>query len=310
MKKKNVFILTRPIQYANAKNIISKTFNDKNILFLYPNFKDGIKFYESILKFEGDWYKVILIKSRFQLMYEVLKLKIDKLYLSTDLGFYTIIQIFASKSFHYEEGWGTYSNGESKNLTFASRLFLYIYRVLGNGEHMGNSVKTKGVIVYNKSLHKLKFPNYKKNIYTFPLGFKQNIAANLPFFENVFKFKKSLSNYKNNTILIYATGWKIDDNILKELNSKRKNFDHILIKLHPHIRDFNQSLLGFNQLEQNVILEIYISELLAQNNNITIWHDNSSSVFYYLDEIKVRNIGRLRPQFDEIFEFFRKKINE
>lgn len=305
-KKTNVYIFTRPIQYANAKNILSGSLNDRNILFVYPNFKDGKEFYKNILKYETDWDKVIFIKSRLQLFFEVIKTKIDRLYLSTDLGFYSIIQFFSANSYHYEEGWGTYNKGENKKLSLINRLAILVYKALGSGNHIGSSLRTNGVVIYNKRLHKLRFPDYNKEIHTFPNDFKQNILANLPFFERVYSFKDSLKIYKNKSILIYATGWKVDENVLEELTSVENKFDYIFIKFHPHIKEDSKIPINFVRLEQNVLLELYLSELLAQNNSITVWHDNSSSIFYYLDEIEVRNIGRSRPEFDEVFNFFSK----
>jgi len=306
-KKTNVFIFTRPIQYANAKNILSKSLNDRNILFVYPNFKDGKEFYKNILKYEKDWDAVIYIRSRLQLLFEVSKIKIGHLYLSTDLGFYSIIQLFSEKCYHYEEGWGTYSRGENKKKDLKNKLGILAYKAFGSGNHMGSSLRTNGVVIYNKKLHNLKFPSYNKEIQIFPIDFKKNVLVNLPFFERVYSFRDSLSVYKNKSILIYATGWKVDENILEELTSVKNKFDYIFIKFHPHIKEDNNTSIDFVRLEQNVLLELYISELLTQNNDITVWHDNSSSIFYYLDEIKVRNIGRSRPEFNGVFNFFIKK---
>lgn len=306
-KKTNAFVFTRPLQYANIKNIVCNKLNDKNILFVYPNFSNGKEFYESILKYEKEWDKVIFIKSKFQLILECLSSKIHNLYLSTDLGFYTIVQLFSKNSYHYEEGWGTYSKGEKKNLSIKNKISVSIYQLLGSGAHIGGSYSTKGVVVYNEDLHKFIFPNYKKNIYRFPSDFKQNISANLPFFEKVFGFREAMSKYKNKSILIYATGWQIDEKILSELETIKNSFDYVFIKLHPHIRKSVIDTSNFILLEQNVLLEIYISELLSSSNNITIWHDNTSSIFYFLDDIKVRNIGRQRPGFDLVFEFFTNK---
>lgn len=304
----NVYVFTRPLQYANVKNIIAQNKTNTNILFVYPNFTDGYVFYKKILEFEKEWDQVIYIDSRFKLFKELIKRKVNNLYLSTDLGFYALTQIFTKNSFHYEEGWGTYNKGEKKKLTLKTKMLLLFYKLIGSGNHIGNSSRTNGVIVYNKKLHQLKFPEYKKELFNFPLDFKNNIQKNLPFFESVYNFKNRINDCVDKSILIYASGWKIDEEILKEFEKSEIKYDRIFVKLHPHIKNTASKIRNYELLEQNVLLEIYISELLKQRNTITVWHDNSSSVFYYLDEIEVKNIGRSRPEYDEILNFIKKEV--
>lgn len=308
IKKINAYIFTRPIQYANVKNIVSQKREETNILFVYPNFSEGYSFYKKIQEVEKEWDKVIYVDTRVKLFKELIRNNFNHLYLNTDLGYFSLAQFLSKKSFHYEEGWGTYNKGEQKKLPIKSKLLLLFYNLIGSGNHMGNSLKTNGVIIYNKKLHKFKFPEYKKEILNFPLDFNENIRKNLSFFEEVYGFKSKINKCLKKNILIYATGWRVDNKILKDIEVAKSNYDKIYIKLHPHIKQTDLKEGDFELLEQNVLLEIYISELINLGNKITVWHDNTSSVFYYLDKIEVKNIGRSRPEYNEIFNFIKTEI--
>lgn len=304
-KKINAYVFTRPLQYTNLKNIVTENNNDFNILFVFPNFSEGYFFYEKIQEREKEWNKIVFINSKLKLIKELISNKVSHLYLSTDIGFYVLAQLLIKVSYHYEEGWGTYNKGENKKHSFKNKLLLGLYKFLGSGSHIGNSNKTNGVIVYNKELYKLKFPEYKKEVKKFPIDFKKNIENSLSFFEEVYGFKNKIKECKEKKILIYATGWKLDKNILKEINEEKSKYDKVFVKLHPHIKKVDLTQNDMELLEQNVLLEIYISQILGQGNKLTIWHDNSAAVLYYLNNIEVKNIGRTRPEYDEVFNFFR-----
>jgi len=78
----------------------------------------------------------------------------------------------------------------------------------------------------------------------------------------------------------------------------------IFIKLHPHVRNAQIDKLGFINLSQNVMLELYLVNLISQENRITIYHDNSFSVLNFSDKIKAINIGQKKDDFDLIEQWY------
>jgi len=161
MKKQNTnaYIFTRPLQYLNIKGVIgSKYLEDNNVLYVFANFNYGQQFCNDIIKHEKIWSKVIFISSKYKMLKDIFLLKPDRVFVNSDLGINNLI-ILASRSknnFVYEEGWGTYINKiRVKGLRVKAMLLLH--NLLGSGQAMGNSKKTKGIFVYNQYLYQKKF---------------------------------------------------------------------------------------------------------------------------------------------------------
>ena len=48
------------------------------------------------------------------------------------------------------------------------------------------------------------------------------------------------------------------------------------------------------------MLELYLLELLKNNNSVTVYHDNSFAVFYFMKDIETKNIGRFRLAYNDV----------
>lgn len=303
--KNNVFVCTRPIQYLNLKGIVEKNKKEvNNILFVFANFNKGEEFTQAIKKNENCWNEVYFINSKFDLIKKFFIIKIYNLYLSNDLGFNYLISVlsFSKHVYVYEEGWATYMK-ISEKATFKVSIQKYLYNIFGSGDHIGNSINTDGVIVYNSNLYKKNFPKYSKKVISFKNNFITQIENEQFFFNNLYKYKDEI-DFSNKKILIYATGWQIDQKVLKEIKEIKDEFDFIFLKLHPHIKNNNLKDYFFITLKQNVMLEFYLQELLKKGNEVTVFHDNSFSVLYFNNQIKTKNIGRFRKAYCDIEKLY------
>lgn len=302
--KKNVFIFTRPLQYLNIKGIVAKENTNYNILFVFANFNEGKEFTTALKNIETCWDEVYYINSKLDLLKKIFFIKSNNIYLSNDLGFNYLLSLFSfSKHVYvYEEGWATYMRTEEKS-SFKVSIQKFLYRIIGSGDHIGNSRKTEGVIVYNTILYSRIFPGYKKKINNFKGTFLTRINKEQNLFDEIYSYKNEIEFY-NKKVLIYATGWKIDQRVINEINEIREEFDFVFLKLHPHIKTNNLEDSFFITLKQNVMLEFYLQDLLKKNNNVTVFHDNSFSIFYFSNQIEVKNIGRLRQAYLDIEESY------
>ena len=79
----------------------------------------------------------------------------------------------------------------------------------------------------------------------------------------------------------------------------KAKYDVLLLKLHPHIKQPKKNLEIFQILEQNVMLELYLLELLKNNNSVTVYHDNSFAVFYFMKDIETK-YWRFRPAYNDV----------
>lgn len=302
--KNNVFIVTRPLQYLNIKGIVEKDSSFDNELVIIPNFTDVENFKKNILKCDKYWHKVLIIDSRIDLLLYVVKTKINNLYINSDLAFNYLITLFSNsnKTYVYEEGWGTYnlniSNGNN-------RLKSKFYNLIGSGKSMGHSYFTDGIYVYNKELYQSIFLNCKKKIIQIEKDFFNTISSQTNFFNSVYNYRTEIKGIHNKNVLIYATGWSFNERVLDNIDNTKNTNDVVLVKLHPHIKNCFNDKYDYQFLSQNVLLEMYITDLIFQNNNITVYHDNSFSVLYFLDKIKAVNIGRERVEYNQIFNSFK-----
>lgn len=311
IKNRNVFICTRPLQYLNLKGIVNDDLTKNyNILFVFANFNQGVEFTNYIIQYEKCWNEVHFINSKLDLLKRVFLLKISNLYLSNDVGYNYLVSLFSfSKNiFVYEEGWATYmTTKEKSNIRVVIQKL--IYRLIGSGNHIGNSILTKGVFVYNPTLFKRNFPKYRKQIDTFYNDFIKRIEKEQFFFNELYNYKSEI-DFSNKNVLIYATGWNIDHNVIDQIDLIKSQYDVLLLKLHPHIKNPNIASENFQILKQNVMLEFYLQGLLKNNNRITVYHDNSFSVLHFANDIEVINIGRFRIAFNHVEkEFLNQKNN-
>lgn len=305
-KQENLFIFNRPLQYLNIKGILhSLDKNDNNILLVHANFNSGQDFCKHIRKYDDVWSEVLLISSKKDLLKEVVFRKISRLFINSDLGFDQVIcwMSFADEVYVYEEGWGTY-NQKVKPESLLIKLKSIPYKLIGSGNAMGHSRLTKGIFIYKLDLYNQLFPYYKGEVIKFETSYPERISKERSFFQSLYNYEEEISDLKGMNILIYATGWKISQDVVRDIKNSKSNFDMVLLKLHPHIRDYNSINLESRSLNQNVMLEFYLDQLLEQHNNITVYHDNSFSVFYYLDKVVVKNIGRKKLEYQKIISFF------
>jgi hypothetical protein len=308
-EKNNVFLITRPLQYLNIKGIVEKKSCFNNILVIIPNFPNSKRFLYDVIKYDQNWSKVLIIKSKIDLLIFVIKTKINNLYLNSDLAFNYLITFFSNsnKTYVYEEGWGTY-NSEISHINKLARISQFIYGCIGSGKAMGHSIFTDGIYVYNINLYKKIFPNYNKKIKSFKSNFQKRIITESNFFQKIHDYKSETYNVTNKNVLIYATGWKINNKFLNNLKEMKGDYDKIYLKLHPHIKNYKKNDFCFSLLSQNVLLEFYLAEFISQNNNVTVYHDNSFSILNFINDINEFNIGRKRVKYDEIYELFKNDI--
>ena len=65
---------------------------------------------------------------------------------------------------------------------------------------------------------------------------------------------KSEIDFTNKNILIYATGWNIDHNVINEIDSLKAKYDILLLKLHPHIKQPKKTLRFFRFYKSHFFL--------------------------------------------------------
>ncbi len=287
---KNVFIVSKPLQYFNATNIATVGYR---ICLLVNNFYDAENVYYKIKKDSLYWDKILFFETMQSAYRWVLdnKKDIEALFIDSDYGatkYKILSQIRNIDIFLYEEGIGNYRK-KLKEKGVIGTLKEFSYNLLGNRNYLGGSKYVKGIYLYDKNRFKNVHPNSLKPIYEF----KESFIEHLKKFRDrdVFLNKdtqKILDEVIDKKVFLYLTSWSIFPQIeesLKEYSDYSK-----IVKPHPHIRkDTNSYFHKFDYvLKGSDIVEIFIYELLVKSEEVVVAHHGTSSLMYFLDCPKLK----------------------
>ena len=302
----NVYSCTKQMQWLNVENLFSTTKADYNILVIIDHFPNAKLFGKEVGKIFSHWDEVVVLKDRIYLSFFLFKIKPKVLFIDSDYGFKGYLQslLFNGDVFVYDEGLGSYYiNTITKK---SSLLKKTIFRILGAANFMGNHYKTKGIYLYNNKYYKSQYPNYKGKVFSFPLEYLNFFESNLSFLLTLFKVKDiEFLKIENSRIALYATYHTINDDILKELETNKNEYDFIFIKPHPHLLRNNPNFetnTQFTLILDTILLEILIIKLCLKNK-LTVFHESSTGCLYFkeTENLKFINYGGFYfPAFEEI----------
>lgn len=280
-------VVTKPLQYINARNIIEQDFSEseKKTLLIIDQFSGSFDFYLNVKKYDILWDEVIYERSRFK-VFLTFRNKINYLITNSDLGKedYLIKYVLKPKECYvYEEGAGSYL---SSGLTFQPFKKKLIYNILKLNSKYGNSKNTNGIYLYYPSLY------FSDNKISINISFEKYINTNIELFLNVFnETKRVLKSISNNKLLIVLSGWNW---IFKEGDIKpfKKDSD-IYIKPHPHKNTLPDYCCKYNFLPDLLLPELFIIGLLSKNVRVIVMHDASSIEINLvkLQNVKFINLG-------------------
>ena len=286
----SIFLVTKPIQYFNVTNIED---NNRKICIIINLFYNAERIYEEIKSKSDYWDEVYFFyfwKDAFKYI-ESNKMNVSNLYLDSDFGFQKNMHLRRLRSmniFVYEEGVGSYKPYFRKR-TVINYVINSLSRLCGFQNYLGGSKYTKGIYLYDISLHQKNSPHCLKERHTFLYQFREYL--------NIFKDKAIVlpSNFGNimkmirgNKVLIYLTSWNIAPEIEKILNNYP---DYIkVLKPHPHLLNKieKQSSMFDIVLPGNTLIEFFIDEALKHGCDLLIIHHGSSALMYFKNEEHIK----------------------
>ena len=310
----NVFICTKPLQYFNIKNIpYSKYFNanDKKILIVADEFYRSEDFYKEIKKVDKDWDKVIFRRNyNHALLYLWSHYSVSNVFLSSDIGLFVSLTC-SLRSFNvytYEEGVDTYS--VNRTLTGSSSLLKLFRTCLGNGLYMNDSKWLNGCFLYSPELFVRFRPQTAIRLYKMERSFSEHMYKMRDFFKGLYDDSviSPINDIKKSSVLLYISNWEIDNRIVCEISNVKRHYDYVLIKLHPNIKKKIEILRDNNVIYVNnqMMAEFLITLLLSNENQITIFHNNSTAVLYYQNDVKLVSFSK-DENYDKISSFLANK---
>jgi hypothetical protein len=301
-KGNSVFIVTKPLQYFNASNILD---NNIRICLIVDYFKSARKIFEKINRSSNLWDETYFFESTFDACRWILKNKknVRNLYIDGDYGFrkYLFFYRLSLKNVYvYEEGIAAYfANLKDNNLrnNWVIKLF---YSFLGHQNYLGGSKYTKGIYIYDIEKHRACIPACNKEL----KYFKEPFIQHLDNFEDkdlllTEKTKHIIESVKKRKVILYLATWSLGSNVNSpNYSSDISNMlihyhDYIkILKPHPHIR---QELIEYKEIFDFCITgedlaEYVIFEVLKEAEELIVIHHGSSALLYFEEQNKLKSI--------------------
>jgi hypothetical protein len=283
-KKANIYICSKPLQYINLTNI-DKSFNCLNILFIENNFINAESFYKIVVEYDKTWDKIFFINNGWiGLITHLIQFKIEKIFYYLDC--YLVPSILFNclifrELYIYDEGLGTYTHIMHEQ-TFFKKI---INRYLGVPSKPGFHRKVNGIYVYAPKFYLSINENYliNRTINSFNLTFQENLKRYAKLFEVPIKREiEFIYNINNKKIGFYIASWNIDYDFLESINFDI--YDNFYIKTHPHNKKINTKLYDFKKISvihSSILVEVILQILLDNENEIDVFHYDSSSMIYF-----------------------------
>lgn len=286
--KTEIFICSKPLQYLNLLNVIKTIDNNcRKVLIIIGYFANSEQFYRNVYEKTSDWDKVYYVKNKYIAFLYLFLLSSINVYVEVDnsavLGVVRFIKRF--NVFVFEEGIGTYLPHAQRSETLLNSF----YKLLGIGETYCTSKYFKGLFlykpeVYTKIMGKNGVPLIKMK-YDFLDLVEERKEQLLAIFEIDIK-NDVIWTIKSKRILLYLTEWALDETILEQIEDNKDNYDYVFIKPHPHNKVVSPLLSGYNVIATPIMAEVLIATILYNENELTVYHQGSTSVIYFGGEIK------------------------
>lgn len=307
---KEIVVCTKPLQFINAKNMVSGLNKYKEVTLVIMNaFKDAWDFTQNVRLYDDSWENVFYLNKRTELYSLLVKEKIAILYIDSDMStlLSLIVKFKKFKVFTYEEGWASYSLVYYQSALKKKQKTFFLHRLLdkwlGNSSITNDSKWLSGCFLYYPSLFKFLRPTSSLCVKEFVCGFVDFIKKEDALLNNLFKnaIPESIKT-GGNRVLIYLTSWELNPIIIEEIGRVRKDFDMVLVKPHPHIKH-NICIKDCTIINSSTIAEYVIIKLMSLNKRITVFHENSTSMLYFQKYVNMKNFGKDDEEYDKILEY-------
>ena len=294
MTKTDIYVCCKPLQYFNARNI-PQTFHPEHrrILIIKTRFNKADEFYEMVKANDDQWDEVIKVPNSTSLYRIFLFRRFNSLIYGYDtssiLGLLHLIKRF--DFYLLEEGISTYlpigGFGGKKNLIQS-----LIDRITGVSNAGGYTRFVKSAFVYYPELY-IKIRNPKFAPSTFAKPFIKKVSEDMHLFLSVSNvIDNETLAISNSQVLLYITNWNINQCIIEKMVQVADNYDYCIIKPHPHITDYSSlNKTDFVVFNSNLMVEFLLCLWLKQGNKITIYHEGSTSIFYYRDLVEAIDLS-------------------
>lgn len=304
--KRDIYICSKPLQYFNLRNIECTHSNRSRVLIIHGRFIQSRAFYLRVKELDKKWDKILFVRNWVQLYTYLFFHPAYTLFVENDKSFMYGLFHFMRRFrqlYVFEEGFGSYRTDRVDDST---GLKFWINRKTGVGEHVGFSSFLTGQFLYLPELYKKQFPGYSKPLYHFSTPFVERLFQELPSFLKLSDGYEDFLSLSNRKVAIYLTSHVINHTIVSSLVELKPDFDQIYVKPHPHLKDLDEfKQYNLPVIRSNIMVEFLLVLLLRNNNQLTVFHENSTSVIWLQNKITCINKGEPFAAYTIVADYIR-----
>lgn len=281
--KKSAVIITKPLQYINASNIINDKSRDLYIVSWFVNYQ---WFADIIARYDPVWNSVYVFASRNQALKYILKHKREysDVFIDTDFGVginLLFLLLWPITINVYEEGWATYYyinpklSAMKKWKWLLSRFFFHF------NNYIGGSLFTKNIYVYNLQMYYSNINNTRQKILPFQNSFCEHILK-MEHLCDVYSGRMNFSQLNNADVILFLGSWpETHYDYFTSIQERYKGYKSI-IKYHPHYvqneneKDFSVEIV----IDSDIPAEFVVIQLLKIVNKLVVVHEHTSALMY------------------------------
>jgi hypothetical protein len=275
LKNSSAYIITKPLQYINSRNIPDNFDKD---LYLIDHFLDCDNFKNSILKSRyNPWRSIIKFKTKERaLIYLIIfKSRYSKIFIDSDFGIVLrFLLYFLNKSSIgvFEEGFASYVPQLRPSHGIKNHVFSLIDRLQGGYNWSGGYKHTQLIYLYNTKLFAFKIPECKKPLMSFERDFTSNLSVIRELDEYYNEIDNLINTFSNKQVFLYLSGYSINNQFLS-ISEQYSSYVKIL-KPHPNMKNVENCKFDLI-IRSNILAEVLIIKLLDVVDKLVLVHEGS-----------------------------------
>jgi hypothetical protein len=309
LNNSSAYIVTKPLQYFNSRNIPDIFVKD---LYIIDHFVDFDNFVFSISSsVYNPWRYIFKFKTKEIALIYILcfKSKYSKVYLDSDFGIVLRFLLFFLKESSicvYEEGFASYSPQLRPVHGIKNFFFTLVDKFQGGFNWSGGYKNTEFIYLYNTKLFTSKVPECQKPLRSFARDFTSNLNEIRELDEYYCEINNLINTFSNKHVFLYLSGYSLNNQI-HSISDKYSSYFKLL-KPHPNMKIVEDGKFDLI-IRSNILSELIVIKLLDVVDKLILVHEGSFGMLNIPIDGKIVEYIIGDENFKQYFLDFRKLIS-
>jgi hypothetical protein len=310
LKNSSAYIITKPLQYINSRNI--PDILDKD-LYIIDNFLDCDNFKDSIVKSEfNPWRSIHKFKTKERALIYIIffKSRYSRIFVDSDFGIvlrFLLYLLNNSSICVFEEGFASYVPQLRPIHGIKNNIFSLFDRLQGGGNWSGGFKYTNLIYLYNPKLFAIKVPECDKPLMSFARDFASNLNQIRELDEYYSEIDYLINTLTNKHVFLYLSGYSINDQF-KSISEQYSSYVKLL-KPHPNMKFIENGKFDLI-IRSNILAEVLVVKLLDVVDKLVLVHEGSFGMLNIPKDDKIVEYIIGEEIFKQYFLDFRQLISD